>query len=82
MLFVYSRFRNKRSPRKYDYMYVIIRRPVPSTDQAILSCFYLRVSKILMEQRFCFFLSPQVSEGPHFIFCPLGLLQGLRSLKH
>ena len=46
------------------------RRPVPSTDQAIPSCFYFRISWILMEQR-CF-----------YFFCPLGFLQGLRSLKH
>ena len=30
------------------------RRPVPSTDKAIPSCFYFRISWILMEQR-CFF---------------------------
>ena len=29
------------------------RRPVPSTDQAIPSCFYFKISWILMEQR-CF----------------------------
>ena len=46
-----------------------IRRPVPSTDQAIPSCFYFIISWILMEQRcLCF-------------FCPLGFLEGLRSLK-
>ena len=50
--------------------YMCIRRPVPSTDQAIPSCFYFRISWILMEQR-CF-----------YFFCPLGFLQGLRSLKH
>ena len=47
-----------------------IRRPVPSTDQALPSCFYFRISWILMEQ-LCF-----------YFFCPLGFLQGLRSLKH
>ena len=46
------------------------RRPVPSTDQAIPSCFYFRILWILMEQH-CF-----------YFFCPLGFLQGLRSLKH
>ena len=41
------------------------RRPVPSTDQAIPSCFYFRILWILMEQRcFYFFLSPRVSAGP------------------
>ena len=42
------------------------RRPVPSTDQALPSCFYFRISWILMEQ-LCF-----------YFFCPLGFLQGLR----
>ena len=42
---------------------VYIRRPVPSTNQAIPSCFYFRISWILMEQH-CFYL-----------FCPLGFLQ-------
>ena len=50
--------------------YLSIRRPVPSTNQAIPSCFYIRISWILMEYR-CF-----------FFFCPLGFLRGLRSLKH
>ena len=50
-------------------MYLGSRRPVPSTDQAIPSCFYFRISWILMEQR-CF-----------YFFCPLGFLEGLRSLK-
>ena len=50
--------------------YISTRRPVPSTDQAIPSCFYFRISWILMEQ--CCF----------YFFCPLGFLQGLRSLKH
>ena len=30
--------------------YVYIRRPVPSTDQALPSCFYFRISWILMER--------------------------------
>ena len=50
--------------------YLLIRRPVPSTDQAIPSCFYFRISWILVEQ--CCF----------YFFCPLGFLEGLRSLKH
>ena len=50
--------------------YLLTRRPVPSTDQAIPSCFYFRISWILMEQRcFYFFLFPR-------------FLEGLRSLKH
>ena len=41
------------------------RCPVLSTDQAIPSCFYFRISWISMEQRcFYFFLSPRVSGGP------------------
>jgi hypothetical protein len=45
--------------------YIYIRRPVPSTDQAIPSCFYFRISWILLEQLFFyFFLSPRVSAGP------------------
>ena len=47
-----------------------IRCPVPSTDQAIPSCFHFRISWILMEQ--CCF----------YFFCPLGFLEGLRSFKH
>ena len=40
------------------------RRPVPSTDQAIPSCFYFRISWISMKQR-CFYLFPPwVSGGP------------------
>ena len=30
-----------------------IRRPVPSTDQALPSCFYFRISRILMELFYC-----------------------------
>ena len=52
------------------YVSVCTRRPVPSTNQALPSCFYFKISWILMEQR-CF-----------YFFCPLGFLQGLRSLKH
>ena len=44
---------------------LVTRRPVPSTDQAIPSCFYFRISWILMEQHFfLFFLSPRVSAAP------------------
>ena len=44
---------------------ISVRRPVPSTDKAIPSFFYFRISWILMEQRyFYFFLSPRVSAGP------------------
>ena len=47
------------------HLVVNSRRPVPSTDQAPPSCFYFRVSWILMEQHFFFiFLSPRVSAGP------------------
>ena len=49
---------------------VYSRRPVPSKDQALPSCFYFRISWISME-RCCF-----------YFFCPLGFLRGLRSLKH
>ena len=50
--------------------FIFSRRPVLSTDQGIPSCFYFRISWILIEQR-CF-----------YFFCPLGFLEGLRSLKH
>ena len=43
------------------------RRPVPSTDQALPSCFYFRISWILMERPW-----------KHF-FGSCGFLQGLRS---
>ena len=46
-----------------------IRRPVVSTNQAYPSCFYFRISWILMEQLSFYFLRP------------LRFLQGLRSLK-
>ena len=42
--------------------YIHSRRPVPTTNQALPSCFYFRISRILMEQYF--FLSPWVSAGP------------------
>ena len=45
------------------------RRPVPSTDQALPSCFYFRISWILMERPL-----------KHF-FGSCGFLEGLRSLK-
>jgi len=64
---------NPRVPLLYYLLYsgyLLIRRPVPSTDQAIPSCFCFRISWILMEQR-CF-----------YFFCTLGFLKGLRSLKH
>ena len=51
------------------FRYTYIRRPVPSTNQALPSCFYFRIPWILMEHRFLF-------------LCSLGFLQGLRSLKH
>ena len=45
--------------------FIFSRRPVLSTDQGIPSCFYFRISWILLEQRcFYFFLSPRVSGGP------------------
>ena len=47
-----------------------IRRLMGSTDQADPSCFYFRISWILMERLWFYF------------FCPLHLLQGLRSLKN
>ena len=37
---------------------ICIRRPVPSTDQAIPSCCYFRISWILMEQRCFYFFVP------------------------
>ena len=46
---------------------VCIRRPVPSTDQALPSCFYFRISWILMKRPW-----------KHF-FGSCGFLQGLRS---
>ena len=46
------------------------RHPVPSTDQALPSCFYFRISWILMERPWNNF------------FGSCGFLQGLRSLKH
>ena len=59
---------NPRVPLLYYLLYsgyLLIRRPVPSTDQAIPSCFYFRISWILVEQCcFYFFLSPRVSGGP------------------
>ena len=41
-----------------------------STDQADSCCFYFRISWILMERHWFYF------------FCPLHLVQGLRSLEH
>ena len=42
-----------------------IRRPVPSTDQALPSCFYFRISWILMERRWkTFFWFLRLSAGP------------------
>ena len=40
--------------RRQKSKIIITRHPVPSTDQAIPSCFYFRISWILMEQR-CFY---------------------------
>ena len=46
-------------------MYVSIRGPVGSTDQANPSCFYFRISWILMEWPwFYLFLSPPLVAGP------------------
>jgi hypothetical protein len=46
-------------------MYVGSRRLMGSTDQADPSCFYFRISWILMERRwFYFFLSPPLVAGP------------------
>ena len=42
-----------------------------STNQADPSCFYFRISWILIGGRWF-----------HFFFCPLHLMQGLRSLEH
>ena len=47
---------------------LLTRRPVLSTDQAIPSWFYFRISWILMKQR-CF-----------YFFCPLGFLQKPQTL--
>ena len=49
---------------------LLIRCLMVSTNQADASCFYFRISWILMEQRWLNF------------FHPLHFLQGLRSLKH
>ena len=38
--------------------YICTRRPVPSTDQALPSCFYFRITWILMEWPWNFFLVP------------------------
>ena len=48
-----------------DLKFVYIRRLMVSTDQADPSCFYFRISWILMERRwFYFFSSPPFSAGP------------------
>jgi hypothetical protein len=49
--------------------YLYIRRLMGSTDQTDPSCFYFRISWILMERHW-------------FYFFPLHLVQGLRSLEH
>ena len=49
---------------------IFIRRLMGWTDQADPSCFYFRISWILMERLW------------FYLFCPLHLLQGLRSLKN
>ena len=49
---------------------ICIRRLMGSTNQADPSCFYFRISWILMEWRWFYF------------FCPLHLVQGLKSLEH
>ena len=45
---------------------VVIRRPVPSTNQAIPSCFYIlqNFMNINGTMLFLFYLSPGVSAGP------------------
>ena len=49
----------------FELGYPYNRRPVPSTDQAIPTCFSFKISRISMEQScFYFFLSPRVSGGP------------------
>ena len=50
--------------------YVCIRCLMASTNQADPSCFYFRISWILVEGRWFYF------------FLPLHLVQGFRSLKH
>ena len=49
------------------FSFLLIRRPVPSTDQALPSCFSFRISRILMERPWNFF------------FGSCGFLKGLRS---
>ena len=49
---------------------VLTRHLMGSTDQADPCCFYFKISWILMERPWFYF------------FCPLDLLQGLRSLKN
>ena len=75
LIFIYFSF--KKCVNFYHYIRITLqwfgleaRHPVPSTDQALPSCFYFRISWILMEQHRFYF------------FCPLGFLGGLRSLKH
>ena len=52
------------------FVWVTNRCLMGSTDQADPSCFYLRISWILMEQLWFYF------------FCPLHLLQSLRNIKN
>ena len=52
------------------FMKIIGRCRMVSTDQADPICFYFRISWILIKWRW------------FYIFCPLDLLQGLKSLKH
>ena len=72
---LHSESRQKEQNRNYKNVryleqYLAIRRLMGSTDQDDPSFFYYRISWILME-RHCFYL-----------FRPLHLVQGLRSLKH
>ena len=57
-------------PHCESSLYIITTRLMRSTGQANPSCFDFIISWKLMERRWFYF------------FCPLGLLQGLRSLKH
>ena len=59
-------FKKKLAGKSIDNS-IQIRRPVPSTDQALPSCFYFRISWILIERPW-----------KHF-FGSCGFLQGLRS---
>ena len=55
---------------KYVLFSVNIKCLMVSTDHADPSCFYFRISWIMTERRW------------FYSFCPLHLVQGLRSLRH